>query len=364
MDDLNHQAIRRGWLRAGEDVLLERLSYPLGRDLPEVVHDANRAVRDRVVADMLTGAARPLAMPSCFGPEEEIVVAHADRYGIPLRTVLSRQSGLMRSDPYYHSDYLAIFYRDYYRSLYRPKRFSLSWFLAEQIRHGQRVLEKLPARLRPSARVLDVGCGMGGALVAFAFEGCEVIGFDYGADYVANGRRLGLDIRTGGFETIAGEEPFDLIMMSHVLEHVADPIGFARSAASALADKGQCYIEVPGIFNIRNGYAGDILTYLQNAHQWHFAAGTLRAVLARAGLHVEQGDESIWCVCRPGKCEQAAQAAEGEKVIAELIELERKHARSHSERSEESGLEHPSRRPLADPRRSFGVPQDDILSQG
>jgi 2-polyprenyl-3-methyl-5-hydroxy-6-metoxy-1,4-benzoquinol methylase len=184
-------------------------------------------------------------------------------------------------------------------------------------------MEKLPEKLSAGARVLDVGCGMGGMLVAFAFEGCEVVGFDYGADYAAKGRRLGLDIRTGGFETIAGERPFDLIMMSHVLEHVADPIGFARSAAEALSADGRCYIEVPGIFNIRNGYDGDLLTYLQNAHQWHFTAATLRAVLGRAGLQVEQGDESIWCFSRRAEVEEK-RANDGERVMAEFQELEAK----------------------------------------
>jgi SAM-dependent methyltransferase len=321
MDDRKNQAIQRGWIRQDEEILLDRLAFPLERDLPDVVHDANRAVRDRVIADMLSGTARPFAVPSCLGREDEIVVAHADRYGIPLRTVLGRQTGLMRSDPYYSSDYLTIFYRDYYRSLYRPKRFSLSWFLAEQIRHGQRIIEKLPEKPRPGTRVLDVGCGMGGMLVAFAFEGCEVVGFDYGADYTAKGRRLGLDIRTGGFETIAAEKPFDLIMMSHVLEHAADPIGFAKCAADALAENGQCYIEVPGIFNIRNGYDGDILTYLQNAHQWHFTAATLQAVLARAGLQVEAGDESIWCLSRPAKPLET-KVRDGERVHSEIEELE------------------------------------------
>jgi 2-polyprenyl-3-methyl-5-hydroxy-6-metoxy-1,4-benzoquinol methylase len=321
MDPRKHQAIRRGWLREDDDILLDRLSFPLDRDLPEVVHDANRNIRDRVVTDMLHGLARPLAVASCLGDEPEIVVAHCDRYGIPLRTVLSCQSGLMRSDPYYRSDYVATFYRDYYRGLYRPRRFSLSWFLAEQIRHGQRIMEKLPHNLRPGARVLDVGCGMGGMLVAFAFEGCEVVGFDHGADYTEKGRRLGLDIRTGGFETIANEKPFDLIMMSHVLEHVSDPIAFARSATQVLASDGLCYIEVPGIFNIRNAYDGDLLTYLQNAHQWHFTAATLQAVLARAGLHVEQGDEAIACFSRRGTIQEKT-ARDGERVLAEFEQLE------------------------------------------
>jgi SAM-dependent methyltransferase len=326
MVDLKEQAIACGWLLGGERLLAERLSFPLEGDLPEVVFESNRPVRDRVLADVLNGVAKPVRIPSCLDGEEEIVVAEVERYGLPLRTVLSRRSGLMRSDPYYDPGYLATFYRDHYRHLYRPKRFSMSWFFAEQVRHGQRIMEKLPAKLRAGARVLDVGCGMGGALVAFAMEGCEVVGFDYGEDYAAKGRRLGLDVRIGGFETVANERPFDLIMMSHVIEHISDPISFARNAAKLLAAEGWCYIEVPGIFNIRAGYGGDVLTYLQNAHQWHFTSGTLQAVLARGGLHVERGDESIWCLARPGAVDASARACDGERVEAEIVELERNFA--------------------------------------
>jgi SAM-dependent methyltransferase len=322
MTNRREQAIERGWLREGERPLVKRLGFPLRADLPEVVHDGNRAVRDRVLADMLSGDARPVAVRSCLGDQEEVVVAEVDRFGLPLRSVLSRASGLMRSDPYYEAGYLARFYRDSYRDLYRPKRFSEPWFLSEQIRHGQRILEKLPKQLKAGARVLDVGSGMGGMLVAYALLGCEVVGFDYGADYVAKGRRLGLDVRVGGFETVAEERPFDLIMMSHVLEHAADPIEFARNAAGLLAEEGLCYVEVPGIFNIRKGYDADILTYLQNAHQWHFTAGTLKAVLARAGLDVEVVDESICCFSRRGKPEPRAVADDGSRVLKEIVDLE------------------------------------------
>src|SRR5207248_5316515 len=68
----------------------------------------------------------------------------------------------------------------------------------------------------------------------------------------------------------------------------------------------------------------DLLDYLQNAHQWHFTAATLRAVLARAELHVEHGDESIWCLARRGGVDSSARACDGERVEAEIVELERK----------------------------------------
>jgi len=156
MCSLKTTAIDRGWLKADEQLLVPRLAYPLNFDLPDVIHENNRSARDIVVREALEGIAQPRGNPSLFGDEPEVVVAETDRYGIPLRTVLGTRSGLMRSDPYYGEDYLARFYREHYRKLYRPRRFSLAWFFAEQIRSGQRIMERVEQRLPPEGT--RVGC--------------------------------------------------------------------------------------------------------------------------------------------------------------------------------------------------------------
>ena len=315
-------ALMRGWLRKNEPLLIPRLRYLLLSDLPDVIHDFNRATRDQILSHMLEGRAAPAANPSCFEPEPESVVAEVDRYGLPLRTVLGLRSGLMRSDPYYTEEYLTEFYRDYYRHLYRPRRFSDSWFLSEQIRNGQRILERVSGRLPAGARVLDIGCGMGGMLLPFLFAGCRVFGCDYGEEYAGRGKSLGLDIRVGGSECFADEGPFDLIILSHVVEHVSDPIKFLSQGASLLKPTGLCYVEVPGLLDLDRCYDGDLLQYLQNAHRWHFTAGTLAAVLRRAGLEPVESDQRITCLAQHGSIDPGASALDGPNVLAELTRLE------------------------------------------
>lgn len=321
MNQSRAKAVERRWLKSNETPRYARLGFP-SSGMPSCVHVNNRSVRDDVLHDMLHGHARAVANPSFFGAEEEIVIAETDRYGLPLRTVLSAGSGLMRSDPYYDENYLHDFYRQHYRPLYRPVRFSQPWFLTEQIKHGQRLLERHRSNLPRPARVLDVGCGMGGALVAFKFDGCTTLGCDWGEPYTARARSLGLDVRTGGLETVADEEPFDLIILSHVLEHVNDPIGFATQIGRLLTDDGILHIELPGILNIAAGYNGDVLEYLQSAHLWHFTQSTLTATLARAGLAVAQCDETITCIAQKGAVSNALDRTHGAVVLAELDRLE------------------------------------------
>ncbi|HEV7298785.1 MAG TPA: class I SAM-dependent methyltransferase [Tepidisphaeraceae bacterium] len=314
-------AIRHGWLFADEQPRFARLTFPHAGDA-NCVHVNNCAVRDAVLNDVLIGRATAVANPCFLGGDTDVVIAETDRYGLPLRTVLSLNTGLMRSDPYYSDDYLRTFYTQHYRNLYRPVRFSQPWFLTEQIKHGQRLFERHRANLPRNARVLDVGCGMGGTLVAFKFDGCATVGCDWGDEFTGRGRAIGLDVRTGGFETLANEEPFDLIILSHVLEHTADPVGFCRSLRGLLATDGILHIELPGILNIRSGYDGDLLTYLQNAHLWHFTQATLNATLCQAGLQMVQADETITCVARRGAVSRNIDGNEGARVLAELDRLE------------------------------------------
>jgi SAM-dependent methyltransferase len=324
MTHLRQQAIAAGWLNAGDRPLFPRLAFPLACTSDSCVHEFNRATRDQVLAELLGGTARPAANPSFLGKEQEVVIAETDRYGLPLRTVLGASTGLMRSDPYYDQAYLARFYSQHYRNLYRPGRFSHSWFFAEQVRHGQRVLDANWHRLPTGGgRVLDIGCGMGGTLLPFAFAGWTAIGCDYGDAYAARGRSLNLDVRTGGVETVSAEKPFDLIILSHVLEHCPDPVAVAQSAAALLADTGVCYIEVPGLLNLETHYEGDVLNYLQNAHLWHFTGATLAATLARGGLAVESCTQAVQCIARRGPTVPHASAADGPQVMEQLQRLER-----------------------------------------
>ena len=133
---------------------------------------------------------------------------------------------------------------------------------------------------------------------------------------------MGLDIRTGGVEAVQSAGPFDLIILSHVLEHVTQPIELMSQVASLLTPNGICYIEVPGLMNLEQWYSGNILEYLQNAHRWHFTQGTLEALLNRCGLQVVEGDQTVKCIASLGPRNPCASPTDGAAVLHEIQRLE------------------------------------------
>ncbi|HML18811.1 MAG TPA: class I SAM-dependent methyltransferase [Bryobacteraceae bacterium] len=96
------------------------------------------------------------------------------------------------------------------------------------------------------ARVLDIGCANGGLLAELRKLGfSRLTGIDPSPACVRNTARLGLESKKGSFSDLAGLGRFDLIIVSHVLEHVHDLRSALEAIRRILAPAGLVYAETP-----------------------------------------------------------------------------------------------------------------------
>lgn len=99
-----------------------------------------------------------------------------------------------------------------------------------------------------SLNVLDVGFGGGGFLRLSKEMGWSTYGVDTDPVTVKNALSDGLEVKLGGIEAFDEHtEFFDVLTISHVIEHVHNPKLFLMKAHKLLKPGGQIWIETPNI---------------------------------------------------------------------------------------------------------------------
>jgi SAM-dependent methyltransferase len=218
------------------------------------------------------------------------IIAKKDQYGIPLETAICNHCGLIFSRQQFSEDSAKVFYNEYYRKIYEgvPTP-TLDHGFYRRLYAGKMV-PKVPRFIGQDSTVLELGCGGGWNLLPFLKRGIRPVGYDYDEYMIKFGReRYGLDLREGGLETAQADRVrADFVIISHVLEHINDPITFMKGLSTTLKEGALVRITVPcldclGYFG-GSGIGYRLGTALQNAHTYTFSEKALRELLLIAGF--------------------------------------------------------------------------------
>lgn len=130
--------------------------------------------------------------------------------------------------------------------------------------------------------VLDVGCSLGYTLSLFKETGSNVLGIEPSAKLKGIAKETyGVDVFTGFIDRDFDiGERFDLVILSHVAEHLNFPLDVLVGMANALNEDGLVYVEVPSIelFDDRD------LFQFSFEHINYFSYGSLSNLMHRAGF--------------------------------------------------------------------------------
>lgn len=154
-------------------------------------------------------------------------------------------------------------------------------------RHGVAATWTLPAP-GPEALFLDVGCGAGERLELARDLGWETWGVDLGEAAVREAARRGHRTAVASAEALPfAEASFDYLNLSHVLEHLYDPLAALRECRRLLRPEGVVQVTVPNCagWGARR-YGVHWRAWDLPRHLYHFTSTTLTALAEAAGLRV------------------------------------------------------------------------------
>jgi SAM-dependent methyltransferase len=144
------------------------------------------------------------------------------------------------------------------------------------------------------ARLLDVGCGDGAFLAMARDCGWQCLGVEPDPVAAERARQRGLEVWLGGLETLSGYAGrFDVITLSHVIEHVHKPVETLRACHDLLRPGGRIWIETPNLDSVGHRIYGKHWRGLETPrHLVMFNRGALLEALRAAGF-VDVQDEPV-----------------------------------------------------------------------
>jgi len=128
------------------------------------------------------------------------------------------------------------------------------------------------------AAILDIGCANGGLLECLDELGYKnLTGIDITRICVENVKKLGYQAYFGGVFNLEelGDKKYDVVILSHVLEHLYDLQKTAENLKNLLNPNGVIYIEVPDASRYRNYFVVPFY-YFDCEHINHFDINALK----------------------------------------------------------------------------------------
>jgi 2-polyprenyl-3-methyl-5-hydroxy-6-metoxy-1,4-benzoquinol methylase len=250
---------------------------------------------------MISGEDRTELVDCLCGGARYVQFSDTDRHGIPSPVAVCCNCGLGFVSRRPDEQALRRFYNEDYFDLYASvsARDEATLF-AIQGSQGQAVLDfVLGCGVPLPNRVFDIGCGTGGMLEVFLRRGASIHGADYAENLVVYGNsRLGEGVlKVGGVEVLRGEGLADLVVASHLIEHVPDPVAWAFQLREIVSPGGHVYILTPGLRSRATLFDG-LEEQLLNMHLYYFTLRTLNMIMSRAGFILVSDNETIEAVYR------------------------------------------------------------------
>jgi len=192
-----------------------------------------------------------------------------------------RSCGLVFMSPRFSDHDLAEFYKRDYRLSYSGSEGQTAENVDIQTARGRHLAEFVHEHVASANRILDIGCSTGQLLMAIRKELGATTAVGVEPSNAHRGTAATRDITAyPSVEALCEQQPapFDVISMSHVLEHIAEPAQLLELLRSRLlGEHGTLLLEVPNVYGSES---------YEIAHLLCFSPETLQLLLERSGFEI------------------------------------------------------------------------------
>ena len=154
-------------------------------------------------------------------------------------------------------------------------------FLINKAKRRMKVIQ----RFKSSGRLLDIGCGTGELIYVANQLGYQAEGLEYSqslAEYVR--AKYLTSVHCGDVRNLNLTHKYDIVIMSHVLEHTIDPLATLQDISKFINSDGILYVAVPNIDCWESRFAG--WGSYEPYHLWYFNPANLSRLLEKTGYYV------------------------------------------------------------------------------
>jgi len=216
-------------------------------------------------------------------------VSNYDLFGFKTPFVICKTCGLIRASRFMDPKSLTDFYQNHYTKIFSDDYMEPKQFYDFQNKHsGDKwdVISLVKKDFFENDIIMDLGGCSGGVLDRIRNKSkCYLV--DYDDKYLEYAKKKKAYQLLKDIENVINEDiKPDLIIMSHVVEHIVDLNHFLKRLKIVMKEKSLVYFEFPAIDSLKLGRSGNFLNELHIPHIYYFTSYWMKDFLVKNGFEI------------------------------------------------------------------------------